>query len=324
MDNVFMENKTDNENNWKKYTLVAILLIIVLLFQVNSYKRKFVDLERQINGINRQFYSLEQNLNYSINRIEDHLSQSLSDVISHEIDYENIDTGAKTVDVQISFETKEVDPEAKYYVLYSPIEESKDTEIAANILHGTRFHSNFTLSYMNNYSFKIIEKAKDGGIRRLNHDDIYLYIYDDLFRYKTTINSSEISESNTHIAYGFSVINKTFGLDDLAIDKVELSLYYQGFLVYNEDITNNNDRNMMNLNTNNNSTSSFGYSTSDHLIKEDKEDEIEIKYFYAKIVKEELREAYPDFFNKGDNNLNSKLDSIIVVTMKSGQKVTLS
>ena len=177
---------------------------------------------------------------------------------------------------------------------------------------------------MNNYSFKIIEKAKDGGIRRLNHDDIYLYIYDDLFRYKTTINSSESSESNTHIAYGFSVINKTFGLDDLAIDKVELSLYYQGFLVYNEDITNNNDRNMMNLNTNNNSTSSFGYSTSDHLIKEDKEDEIEIKYFYAKIVKEELREAYPDFFNKGDNNLNSKLDSIIVVTMKSGQKVTLS
>ena len=66
------------------------------------------------------------------------------------------------------------------------------------------------------------------------------------------------------------------------------------------------------------------YSTSDHLIKEDKEDEIEIKYFYAKIVKEELREAYPDFFNKGDNNLNIKLDSIIVVTMKSGQKVTIS
>ena len=124
-----MENKTDNENNWKKYTLIAILLIIVLLFQVNSYKRKFVDLERQINGINNQFYSLEQNLNYSINRIEDRLSQSLSDVISHEIDYENIDTGAKTVDVQISFETRSRS-RSKILILYSPIEESKDTEIA--------------------------------------------------------------------------------------------------------------------------------------------------------------------------------------------------
>lgn len=308
-------------NNWKKYALIIIVLIILVLFQNNTYKRKLESLENKISSITNQYYSLEQNINHSINRIEDSFTRSLSDLVSYEIDYENIDSQAKTIDVQMSFEIKEVNPDAKYYVVYTPIDEYNDTESAAIALKGTSFNSTFTLSYKNNYSFKIIEKTNDGGIRRLSHDNIYSYIYDDLYLNKTILNGYEGSEGYDQFTLGFTILNKTFGQNELAIEKVELFLYSQDTVVYNEDITNNNDRNIMNINSNTTNMPSFASSTHDN-----KElgylEEAEIENYFTIILKDDLVKKYPDFFKKGDDFL-SKLSSTLVVTMKSGDKITL-
>lgn len=310
-----------NANNWRKYALIMIVLIILVLLQNNVYKGKLENLENKISSINNQYYSLEQNINHSINRIEDSIFQSFSDIVSYEIDYDNIDTQAKTIDVQVSFEAKQVNPDTKYYVLYTPIDEYNDTESAAIALKGTSYNSTFTLSYMNNYSFKIIEKTNDGGIRRLSHDDIYSYIYDDLFLNKTILNDYESSESKDQFALGFTILNKTFGQNELAIEKVELFLYSQDTLVYNEDITYKNDRNIMNINSN--TTSRFASSSPDYKVEDSSYlEETQMENYYTKISKADLLEKHPDILKDVDYLLH-KLDSKLVVTMISGDKITL-
>lgn len=315
-------NGTNMNNNWKKYLVIIIVLIIVLLFQNNSYKNKLESLENKVSSIINHYHSMEQNINYSINRIEDNFSRSMSDLVSYDFDYRNIDNQTKTIDVQMSFELKQVNPDAKYYVLYTPIDEYNDTESEVNALNGTSFKSTFTLSYKNNYSFKIIEKTKDGGIRRLSHDDIYSYIYDDLFLNKTILHSSEGSESRDQFALGFTISNKTFGQNELAMEKVELFLYYQDTLVYHEDITNKNDRNIMNLSSNTTSMSSFASSSSDSDYELGDLEELQIENYYVKIAKDDLLVNHSDILKKVDNYIN-KLSSKLVVTMKSGDKVTL-
>ncbi len=78
----------------------------------------------------------------------------------------------------------------------------------------------------------------------------------------------------------------------------------------------------MNLSSNTTSMSSFASSSSDSDYELGDLEELQIENYYVKIAKDDLLVNHSDILKKVDNYLN-KLSSKLVVTMKSGDKVTL-
>ena len=320
------------ERRWK---LITISLIIVLSLNLYAGRKRFQYLEEQIRLINNQMANMEHKLINSINKVNSEINTSLNDLVNYDFAYKNINVNDETVTLIMTFELKQILPNAGYYIVYKAIddgnsEKSNFLEVRAETAGGTSYTCEMTLSLEYNYQFQIIEKSDDGGIRQLNHDYITNHI-NDMYLYRVMLHSSSGSENGNYITYGFVINNRTFGESSLEIDKVEvLALSTNNTLLHREDITANNDLDELIKNTpidsnySSNSSASFGSSTNRSRILSHfmRDKDFQEQSYYVLISKEDLRENHPDIFKKKKDCLRL-INWKLIITLKNGDQIEL-
>lgn len=315
---MYMEDKMDNNKRQMIIIILSIAVIVILLFHAYTDKKKLDKIEQQLQQVQSQVMNQNNSFSYDINRLQESINESMSLINNYSFEYEGINTQENTVKFLMTFDLKEIHPNAKYYICHSPVAVNNFSEVEASASGGTVFTCSIELPIEYNYKFNIIEKTDEGGIKQLNNEEIFNHVYND-YANRTQINSFESGENEERITYNFSLSNNSFGITDYEIKSVELYLFYENIVVYQADVT---DKNTLDSNT------SEGYSTisearMDYATK-DETTEISMvdQNYFLIISKDKLREQYPDIFNKKESYM-SKLKRKIIVKYQNGGSIEL-
>lgn len=324
-----MQDNNRKDRKFKIYQAVLLGLILVLAFQIYKSRRKIGSMEQCLATLNSQLYSMENELRNSIYQLGDRFDDAMDDVVSYQFQYEKLDPEKEEVTLCFTFDLRQAAAAASYYVSYSPVDEENYKEVEASPSGSTSFTCDLTLSMDYNYNFKIIEKT-DEEIRQLRHDTINNNLYEDYYVRRAFVDSTSASEDSDRVLYDFHMENNTFGQVEYEIEKVEFILSAMDTVVYQEDITENKDRDTVYAKIPGDGSGSHAVSESATINREAEKafgyndktsfEDIRKESFYAVVSKEQLKENFPEIF-KNQEKFTNILQYEIVVTLKNGDSI---
>ncbi len=218
--------------------LLVLNLIVVGYFGItirNHVINKNEHLRSEISSLRSDVFNLEHRLS---NSIEDILEQNKNRVNHVQYCYKEIDSDAKNAVITYTFELESVSSNSKVYVVYSPQDSTQVVEAELKKVNGLTYEADVELSLDHNYEFDILERSDDGAETLLNTRKEYQPLYDEFYTYRIAMQSRGTSRSNQSYEQSMLFSVKDFGIDDYAIDTMNLEVYYEGKLIDEKDITN--------------------------------------------------------------------------------------